>query len=85
MRLHRLPCSIEAEARHCARREFTSARRNQLARVGVGKRQREIMQTWIVTDEKHAVRALGMPMSSTPRSLSLRRWRSSSRCGRAIN
>src|SRR5258708_3852573 len=55
MQLHRLPCSIEAEARHCARREFTSARRNQLARVGVGKRQRELMQTWIVTDQKHAV------------------------------
>ena len=32
MQLHRLPCSIEAEARHCARREFTSARRNRLAR-----------------------------------------------------
>ena len=48
---------------------------------GVGKRQREIMQTWIVTDQKHAVRALGKPMSSTPRSLSLRRWH----YGRAIN
>src|SRR5260370_26990299 len=59
MRLHRLPCPIEAETRHCARREFTSARWNQLTRVGVGKRQREIMQPWIVTDQEHAVRALG--------------------------
>jgi hypothetical protein len=30
MRLQRLPCSIEAETRHCACREFTSTRRNQL-------------------------------------------------------
>src|SRR5258708_16830234 len=59
MRLHRLPCAIEAEARHCARREFTSARRNQIGRVGVGKRQGEIMQAWIVSDQKHAVRTLG--------------------------
>src|SRR6266852_8449149 len=66
MRLQRLPCSIEAEARHCARREFTSARRNQLTRAGVGKRQREIMQTWIVTDQKHAIRPLGKPPEVFP-------------------
>ena len=59
MRLHCLPCPIEAETRHCARREFASARWNQLGRVGVGKLQSEIMQTRIVTDEKHAFRALG--------------------------
>src|SRR5260221_9145979 len=59
MRLHRLPCPIEAQTRHCARREFASARWNQFGRVGVGKRQGEIMQPWIVSDQKHAVRALG--------------------------
>src|SRR5260221_10309956 len=59
MWLHRLPCPIEAETRHCARREFASARWNQLGRVGVGKLQGEIMRPWIVSDQKHAVRALG--------------------------
>src|SRR5260370_3669659 len=59
MRLHRLPCPIEAETRHSARREFASARRNQLGRVDVGKLQSEIMQPWNVSDQKHAVRTLG--------------------------
>src|SRR5260221_1388699 len=66
MRLHRLPCSIEAEARHCARREFAAARWNQLGRVGVDKRQREIMQAWIATDQKHARRARGKPPEVLP-------------------
>src|SRR5712692_3664415 len=66
MRLHRLPCAIETETRHCAGWEFASARREQIARVGVGKRQGEIMQAWIVTDQKHAVRALGKVPEVSP-------------------
>src|SRR5258708_5797606 len=66
MWLHRLPCPIEAETRYCARREFAAARWNQLGRIGVGKRQREIMHPWIVPDQKDAVRPLGKPPEVLP-------------------
>jgi len=59
MRLQRPPSSLNAETRYCARGEFAPLRRQQLARFGVDKRQGEIMQTWVVTDQQHAFRAFG--------------------------
>jgi hypothetical protein len=47
-----LPCSFKAERRYGPSRKLAFGRRQTLARFGISKRQRKIMQTWIVTNHQ---------------------------------